>query len=123
MSLDSLRLPLADIVSITCRAFINFGNHECAQRSAALSYYALFALFPLVLLAISTIGFMLEAGMSLAVDAQTVALQAVEQALPQAKELVEHIILTTQGFVGVLRLRLIALLTRQITAETGEGAR
>jgi uncharacterized BrkB/YihY/UPF0761 family membrane protein len=96
MTLDSLRSALADIVTITQRAFVNFEDHECAQRSAALSYYALFAMFLLMLLAISTVGFVLEAGIPLAVHAQAVALKAVEQTLPQAEELVEHILSQTR---------------------------
>ena len=78
MTLESFRLALADIVAISQRAFTQFGHHECAQRSAALAYYALFSLFPLLLLAISTIGFMLEAGVPLAIDAQSLVLQASE---------------------------------------------
>ena len=107
MTLESLGLALADIVTISRRAFTQFGNHECAQRSAALAYYALFSLFPLLLLAISTIGFMLEAGVPLAVDAQSLVLQASEQALPQATELVEQIIVTTRqtrGGTGIIGL-------------------
>jgi membrane protein len=107
MNLESFRLALADIVTISQRAFSQYGRHECAQRSAALAYYALFSLFPLLLLAISTIGFMLEAGMPLAVDAQSLVLQASEQALPQATDLVEQIIVTTRqtrGGTGVIGL-------------------
>jgi len=107
MTLESLRLALSDIVTISRRAFTQFGNHECAQRSAALAYYALFSLFPLLLLAISTIGFMLEAGVPVAVDAQSLVLQAAEQALPQATDLVEQIIVTTRqtrGGTGIIGL-------------------
>ena len=107
MTPESFRLALTDIVAISQRAFTQFGHHECAQRSAALAYYALFSLFPLLLLAISTIGFMLEAGVPLAVDAQSLVLQASEQALPQATELVEQIIVTTRqtrGGTGIIGL-------------------
>jgi membrane protein len=110
MTLDSLRRALADIVTVTTRAFVNFGIHECAQRSAALAYYALFSIFPLLLLTISILGFMLEAGVPVAVDAQTLVFDAVDRTLPQAKELVEQIVLTTRrnrgglGFVGLIVL-------------------
>jgi membrane protein len=110
MRLDSLRQAFADIVTLTRRAFVEFGQDEMAQRSAALAYYALFSLFPLILIAISLIGFMLEAGVPLAMDAQTIVLQAIEQTLPQAKELVEQILVTTRrarggtGLVGLIVL-------------------
>jgi membrane protein len=110
MTLHSLRLALADIVTVARRAFVNFGNHECAQRSAALAYYALFSMVPLLLLTISLLGFLLEAGVPMAVDAQKAVLQAIEQTLPQAKGLVENIIMTTRrarggtGLVGLIVL-------------------
>jgi membrane protein len=111
MTLESLRLALADIVTVTRRAFVDFGNHECAQRSAALAYYALFSMFPLLLLTISLLGFMLEAGVPMAVDGQAVVLRAVEQTLPQAKDLVEQIIVNTRrarGGTGLIGLIVLA---------------
>jgi membrane protein len=110
MTPDSLRVAFTDIVTVTRRAFAKFGEDEMTQRSAALAYYAMFSLFPLLLLSISLIGFMLEAGVPLAVDAQTLVSQAVEQALPQAQELVEQILITTRrtrggtGLVGLIAL-------------------
>lgn len=107
---DSLRLALADITFITRRAIVAFGDDEIAQRSAALAYYALFSMFPLLLLTISLLGFMLEAGVPLAMDAQTIVLQAAQQTLPQARDLVERIIVTTRrtrggtGLVGLIVL-------------------
>jgi membrane protein len=100
MTLNSLRLALGDIITITRRAFVNFGEHECGQRSAALVYYALFSMFPLLLLSISLLGFLLEAGVPVALDAQTVVFQAVEQTLPQARSMVESILLTTRRARG-----------------------
>jgi len=111
MTLDSLRLALADIVTVTRRAFVNFGTHECTQRSAALAYYALFSIFPLLLLTISLLGFMLDAGVPLAVDAQTLVLRAVEQTMPQAKDMVAQIIVTisrTRGGTGLIGLLVLA---------------
>ena len=111
MTLDSLRLALADIVIVTRRALLQFGEDGMAQRSAALAYYAFFSVFPLLLLAISLLGFMLEAGVPLAVDAQTAALQAVEQTLPEAKELVERAVTTTRttrGGTGLIGLIVLA---------------
>jgi membrane protein len=110
MTLDSLRLAFADIVTVTRRAFVEFGEDEMAQRSAALAYYALFSMFPLLLLTISLLGFMLEAGVPMAIDAQAVVLQAVEQTLPQTQDLVEQILVTTRrtrggtGLVGLIVL-------------------
>lgn len=110
MTFHSLRLAFTDLGTITRRAFVGFGNHECAQRSAALAYYAMFSMFPLLLLSISFIGFLLEAGVPVAVDAQTAVLQGVEQTLPQAMNLVEGIITTTRrarggtGLVGLIVL-------------------
>jgi membrane protein len=54
---------------------------------------------------------MLEAGIPLAVDAQAVTLQAVDQALPQAKELVEDILVATRrtrGGTGLIGLIILA---------------
>jgi membrane protein len=110
MTLDSLRLAVLDIMAVTRRAFATFGLHECTQRSAALAYYAFFSMFPLLLLSISILGFMLEAGVPLAVDAQTVVFDAVNRTLPQAQDLVEQIVLTTRrsrggtGLVGLIVL-------------------
>ncbi len=110
MNLDSLRLALGDIVTVTRRALAEFGQDEMAQRSAALAYYALFSMFPLLLLTISVLGFMLEAGVPMAIDAQTTVLDAAEQTVPQAKELIEQIIVTTRrtrggtGLVGLIVL-------------------
>jgi membrane protein len=101
---------LADLLTITRRAFVGFGNHECTQRSAALAYYAMFSMFPLLLLLVSLLGFLLEAGVPLAMDAQTAVLQGLEQTLPQATDLVEGIIKTTRsarggtGLVGLIVL-------------------
>ena len=111
MTWHSLRLALADVVTITRRAFVSFGNHECAQRSAALAYYVAFSLFPLLLLIISLFGFLLDAGVPIAVDAQGAVLQVVEQALPQAKDLVEDIIIATRrtrGGTGLIGLIVLA---------------
>jgi membrane protein len=64
----------------------------------------------LLLLSISFLGFMLEAGVPIALDAQTIVLQAVEQALPQAEGLVKDILMQTRnirgetGLVGLLVL-------------------
>jgi membrane protein len=111
MTLKSLQLAIADIVSVTRRAFIEFGQDQMAQRSAALAYYAVFSIFPLLLLAISLIGFMLEFGVPVAMDAQTIVLDGVDQALPEAKELVQQIILTTRrtrGGIGLVGLIVLA---------------
>jgi membrane protein len=67
-------------------------------------------MFPLMLLAISSVGFMLEAGIPIAIDAQSVVLKAVDQTLPQAGELVEHILITTRrtrGGTGLLGLLIL----------------
>jgi len=111
MTIDSLRQAFADIVSVTRRAFINFGKHECTQRSAALAYYALFSIFPLLLLTISLLGFMLDAGVPFAVDGQTIVLQAVDRTLPQAKDMVSQIIVTiskNRGSTGLMGLLVLA---------------
>ena len=111
MTWHSLRLALADVVTITRRSFVSFGKHECAQRSAALAYYVAFSLFPLLLLIISLFGFLLDAGVPIAVDAQGAVLQVVEQALPQAKDLVEDIIIATRrtrGGTGLIGLIVLA---------------
>jgi membrane protein len=110
VTVDSLRQALADIVLVTRHAFVKFGQDEMAQRSAALAYYACFSIFPLLLLVISLLGFMLEAGVPLALDAQTVVLEAAERTLPEATELIEETLLVTRrtrggtGLVGLIVL-------------------
>ena len=107
VTLDSLRQALADIVLVTRRAFVEFGRDEMGQRSAALAYYALFSIFPLLLVAISVLGFMLEASVTAALDAQAVVLEAAGQTLPQATELIEEALLVarrTRGGTGLVGL-------------------
>ncbi len=110
MSLNSLRLALTDIIIITRRSFVCFGEHECSQRSAALVYYALFSMFPLLLLSVSLLGLLLDAGVPIAMDAQGVVFEAVEQTLPQATDMVKSILLATRKASGSTSLMSLLVL-------------
>src|SRR5712691_8814729 len=44
-------------LAIFKRALVSFGNNQCTSFAAAISYYAIFSLFPLVVFLISVLGF------------------------------------------------------------------
>jgi len=64
-------------VTVTRRATVNFVEDRCTHMAAAISYFALFALFPITLLAISAFGILLRDE-----DMQADVLEAVVGALP-----------------------------------------
>jgi membrane protein len=78
--------------------------------AAALAYYALFSLFPLLLVLLSIIGFLLDAGWPVALDVRSYLVQATNDLLPQVGELVNGAIESVRqargasGLIGVLAL-------------------
>ena len=119
MSLKTLHLALLDIITITRRSFENFTVHQCGQRAAALAYYAFFAIFPLLLMLISVLGFLLEAGWPVATNAQATVLDAVEKAAPDARSLLARSIdaaRTARGGAGILSLLMLAWTASNIFA-------
>ncbi len=106
----SLHPALRDAFQVTRCALSAFGDDNGPRLAAALAYYTLFALFPLLLLLISLIGFLLEAGWPVAVDAQEYVFNLVRQALPQAQELVINSVKAVQaarGRMGIVGLAVL----------------
>lgn len=65
------------VVTVARRATVNFVEDRCSYMAAAISYFTLFALFPLTLLAISGFGIVLRDE-----DVQADVLEAIVGALP-----------------------------------------
>ncbi len=101
---------LKDIVYLFRRALLKFSADGCSRMGAALAYYTLFSLFPLLLLLISILGFLLASGMPLLADARTYILDSVAATLPQATDMVAQGIKAAErargatGVVGLLTL-------------------
>jgi membrane protein len=78
--------------------------------AAALAYYTLFSLFPLLLVLLSIVGFLLDAGWPVALDARSYLVQATGEFLPQVGDLVNSAIESVRvargasGVIGVLGL-------------------
>ncbi len=53
-------LPLRHLWLLTYRSLRGFLDDNCSQLAAAISYYVLFSLFPLVIFAIGVLGFVLQ---------------------------------------------------------------
>ncbi|MHB0922748.1 MAG: YihY/virulence factor BrkB family protein [Bellilinea sp.] len=88
-----------DVVRIAIK---NFGLARGAEAAASLAYYALFSLFPLLLVLISVLGFVLKSG-----DAYLVTLDFISEVLPNARDLIERNfqeILNRRGTIGLIGL-------------------
>ncbi len=120
MNLQYLRLAVDDLLTISRRSLNNFAAHECGQRAAALAYYAFFSIFPLLLMMISIMGFLLEAGWPAATNAQATVLDAVEKAAPEARGLLARSIdaaRTARGGTGILSLLMLTWTSSNIFAQ------
>lgn len=98
---------LRDTYLLLRRTVDKFSADGCSRIGAALAYYSLFSLFPLLLLLISSLGFLLASGVPLLVDARTYVLDAVGNTLPQARELLAQGIDSAErarGTTGVIGL-------------------
>ena len=78
------RRPWWLVVRLLRRATINFADDRCTHMAAAISFFGLFALFPLTLLAISVFGIVLRDA-----SVQARVLQAIVEALPVEETSVE----------------------------------
>lgn len=88
-----------DVVRVAIK---NFGLARGAEAAASLSYYALFSLFPLLLVLISVVGFVLKSD-----QAYQVTLDFIVQVLPNAEELIERNfqeVLNRRGAIGLIGL-------------------
>lgn len=83
-------------------AIKNFGLARGSEAAASLAYYALFSLFPLLLVLISVLGFILKSG-----EAYEVTLDFITQILPNSRDLIErnfNEILNRRGAIGLIGL-------------------
>ncbi len=88
-----------EIIRVTIK---NFTLARGSEAAASLAYYALFSLFPLLLILISVAGFVLNRE-----DAYQAVLALVFQALPNAEPIVERnlqVILSQRGTIGAIGL-------------------
>jgi YihY family inner membrane protein len=90
------------ILGILRHAFTNFTNAHGVEAAASISFYALFSIFPLLLVFISIAGYFLEREV-----AQAKVLEAVTAAIPLAENVIVDNIATVmrlRGTVGALAL-------------------
>lgn len=88
-----------DVVRVAIK---NFSLARGAEAAASLAYYALFSLFPLLLVLISVLGFILESG-----RAYVVVLDFITTVLPNSRDLIERNfieILNRRGAIGLIGL-------------------
>lgn len=88
-----------DVVRVAIK---NFTLARGAEAAASLAYYSLFSLFPLMLVAISVLGFVLKSG-----EAYQLTLDFVAQVLPNSRTLIEknfQEILNRRGAIGIIGL-------------------
>ncbi len=103
-------LALREILDVTRSAIQAFSYHRTQRMAAALAYYTFFSLFPLLLLLLAGIGFLLDAGWPIAVDVREYLLQALATTLPAASEMVQSVLKSievtrgTSGLIGLLGL-------------------
>jgi membrane protein len=89
-------------LSLVRGAVQEFSDDECPARAAAISYYALFSLFPLVVLLIAIGSFLVEAG-----EAREQVLDLLYQYFPGSGDLIVRNVdevLRVRGPVGLLAL-------------------
>ena len=95
---------------MTGNAFQTFGRRRTGRMAAALAFYAFFSLFPLLLLFLSVVGYLLDAGWPIAIEAGQYLVELTGDALPAFGELVSDAIASiqaargTSGLIGLLGL-------------------
>ncbi len=103
-STESLRVTVwpafQEVIAVTREAFEAFSRHRTNRMAAALAYYTLFSLFPLLLLFLSVIGFLLDAGWPAALEAREYLLLITNEALPAVGDLVIRAIESIQAARG-----------------------
>lgn len=88
-----------DIVRVAIK---NFGLARGGEAAASLAYYALFSLFPLLLVLISVLGFILKSG-----QAYDVVVNFITTVLPNSRGVIEsnfQEILNRRGTIGLIGL-------------------
>jgi membrane protein len=98
------------ILIVTRNALKAFGRHRTGRMAAALAYYSIFSLFPLLLLLLAVIGYLLNEGWYVALDARDYLVQLTSEVLPAAGDWVSGAIGSVQaargasGVIGILGL-------------------
>lgn len=103
--LDALPKPLGEVLEVVSATVSEFGEDECGLRAAALAYYALLSVFPLLLFLIFITSVVIEVdGIRAALMGYVV--RAVPQLAEPTAELVERTIQSSPSFglVGALGL-------------------
>lgn len=88
-----------DVIRISIK---NFGLARGAEAAASLAYYALFSLFPLLLVLISVAGYLLKSQ-----DAYKLTVEFITQILPNSRVLIElniQEVLNRRGTIGLIGL-------------------
>lgn len=99
-----------EVVAVTRSAVRAFGVHRTQRMAAALAYYTLFSLFPILLLLLALIGYLLDADWYLAVETRAHLVRLTADMLPAAGNLVNSAIGSIQaargasGVIGLLGL-------------------
>jgi membrane protein len=103
-------LTRREIVQVARDSIQNYTLHRTNRMAAALAYYTLFSLFPLLLLLLAIIGFLLNAGWPAARDASQYVMDLVAELLPEVGGLVSSALASiqngrgTSSVIGVLGL-------------------
>jgi membrane protein len=90
---------LADLVRVTLK---RFSQARGAEAAASISYYALFSLFPLVLVLVAVAGFVIRSG-----DAYQTAFNLIYQIIPTSRNVIERnldVILNRRATIGIIGL-------------------
>jgi membrane protein len=96
----TVRPAFQEVIAVTRGAFEAFSRHRTNRMAAALAYYTFFSLFPLLLLFLSVIGFLLDAGWPAALEARESLVEFVEKNVPAAGDLVLGAIESIQAAPG-----------------------
>jgi membrane protein len=89
-----------EIVSLLKETWEEFQNDEAERRGAALAYYAMFSIFPLILLLLASLGFVLRYW-DAAIDVQQEVLSTVAQHFsPQLGETLGQILIVLRDKAG-----------------------
>jgi len=104
--LEKIPMPNAvrNIFDVGLETVLEYQRDDVPRMGAALAYYTLFSLFPLLLLVISLVGYLLKAGVSLAVHAEGRLLEVVSLTLPQAGHFLAEALQTAESRSGEVGL-------------------
>ena len=104
--LEKIPMPKAvrNTFDVGLETVLEFYRDDVPRMGAALAYYTLFSLFPLLLLLISLGGYLLKAGVSLVAQAEGQILEALSLTLPQAGHFLNEVLQTAESRSGEVGL-------------------